>query len=1692
MARTVKKKIVLTLVGIYAALMLCIPIVLYFVSEDASPVKLSIVFDHQNHKVSVEGDRYALDKVIYNASNVIIYRDEKKYYTEFFRADMDKSNRFEIINKLHESSTLSFRYLSNHVLQIYFPITYPVARVNLNGERQYLPESQIFIVTKNYSPYDEFYVDITYNKPSELKKYTNFMGATIIHPISGALQVTGKFLNEYVNEVGNAISSAIPKLQKWRINREIAAKHRREEQRSNFVLVQNQLEETYYVGQTSGPIFYRLYDGYGKTIQQALVHVNITRSPLGSHCLLQVPNVVMTDSSGAFGIQLLMGQKPGKYSVTMAYKSKKKTHEFRVYAEKPSKLINMEKSYIIRASVGRDLVNAFKVKVLDAFNNSVPGAVVDYYLITAQTSPNILTSVQADTHGIAKINFSVNERSETVAIVAQLRHTEEKVVFRVQSKTEPPAELKDIGEPERIGTVGLPLKSPIQVLVADKYGNPVPNINITFTLTDVDGEFVAESLSKSKGDGIATAKLVLPSEAGDYDIAASDPNLEDQQISYHLLMKPGNEIKLDDFRGDEQIIRVGHEIPEVAAFKVVDQAGNSLPDVKIAWTADDALKVMYKEDVTDQQGLTRATVKGLKAGKWALSAKVGTVIKNFHVIVQDQSVIRPVVISQESIVALADQKSDVKISVAMKDQYGQTFPNIACTLVYSLQQKQYRREYQISHKSNDNGIVTFQVKTPLHPQTVDLQFRYEKRELKPQITWSKIDFIPADLARLVFSKERYIGVANHHLENPIEVALLDVMDKPVKNVKVDLRIIKTPVLPSPIPESQSRISRIFLRLVPNKIRFASLRGGATAACTNNDGKMIFDIYTGQAAGDYVLEASVGSLKTLISVTVIPEKVARLSWIKRPQKTVNSGAFIDGNLLQATDKFGNVVNSTVADIFIEPINRVQKLSRAQTQTLQTKNRDMTFSFNAPLKEGRFYVFAIDKDQGKIAKTSIDVKKLSAARISWIGHPKYDLVVNTVVKASFPVRVTDPHGNLISNELVFYRLTDRNGKELYEYRVSTNADGLAIALLQLPKLSADYILQAGIQGGKVAINQGVVVRAAFPVKCDVLAGDNQYHVIGNKMAEAIKLQLKDEFDNVVPEYPIIAAYYIEKKNLRKNIERNLKTDSLGCAQFNWTGAGDPGVREILFHVKGSDHWFKQTAYTKLIYKDADYLEINIPPKEYTADELIKHVIVRLMTKNIQKYQGESVQIDIFNEDKKERIAGWIKTMPNNGALELEPFTIHEQGIYVIRVRLKNIEGDRRFGVIKRGVKSIQYVNLKNNRLDLDQDNLLISIVFDQFRNQINVEPFSYEIIDISNNILQKGISQHTSENAFLLSISKIINEGFYKINTYPEKKVFSSTFETFYSSRFRLQNLDGNFVATAGIQANGIFKVKITNGNLAIRPGLNFTYIMDDPLKQRFQGVTNKDGIILANLKIPTKIGVYHIAGVFPDGTSKPIGVLGVSPNVASTIKIFNLINLIPAGKRLDKMCDVSVKDTYGNPVPHYKIEMGSFRIGTANVVYSPVQTDAKGVFTVGPLQAPFTMGSYILKVRSVEFPEIIDTCTFNVVAGDFYQLETPQIRELYNYCDQVMTSPIEVKASDFYYNPASNISVNFTIFPIKTSQVLFTDVEGKANYRLKGPSKPGSYTLKISVNGRMFREIKMKTREQPYSLHEKSIEKGKEE
>jgi alpha-tubulin suppressor-like RCC1 family protein len=177
-------------------------------------------------------------------------------------------------------------------------------------------------------------------------------------------------------------------------------------------------------------------------------------------------------------------------------------------------------------------------------------------------------------------------------------------------------------------TVRAVLKDTIGVRVEDQFGNPVPGVAVTFTVTSGAGSITALNAS-TDSLGRAKARWSLGPTKGTQTMTATVSGLPAVTFTANALGAPAATVVL--VSGNSQSALVGNAVPNNLVVRVEDAYGNVVANAPVTWGTPDGGIITPTSLTTDPNGLASATWQlALTPGPQTATVRAGNVTVNFN------------------------------------------------------------------------------------------------------------------------------------------------------------------------------------------------------------------------------------------------------------------------------------------------------------------------------------------------------------------------------------------------------------------------------------------------------------------------------------------------------------------------------------------------------------------------------------------------------------------------------------------------------------------------------------------------------------------------------------------------------------------------------------------------------------------------------------------------------------------------------------------------------------------------------------------------------------------------------------------------------------------------------------------------------------------------------------------------------
>jgi hypothetical protein len=266
--------------------------------------------------------------------------------------------------------------------------------------------------------------------------------------------------------------------------------------------------------------------------------------------------------------------------------------------------------------VGEALSQPLVAVVTDANGRAIDGATV-VFVLTDPAPGASLTPDTARTNSDGQASASVVLGTRPGPQVGQVQALGANGApaatqsFTLQALPENANGIIAVSGQDQTGPVGSTLAAPLVVQVTDPFGNPIPDVTVSWS---VDGGGAVSAATTTTGpDGTTSVQRTLGGTAGAQHTFATVEGLAGSPVTFTSTATAGAASGVSIVSGDNQRGPVNTELPNDLVVQVLDASGNPVPSVAVAWVIG-----VGGGSVTPMTSVTDAT--GRTSAAWTLGA----------------------------------------------------------------------------------------------------------------------------------------------------------------------------------------------------------------------------------------------------------------------------------------------------------------------------------------------------------------------------------------------------------------------------------------------------------------------------------------------------------------------------------------------------------------------------------------------------------------------------------------------------------------------------------------------------------------------------------------------------------------------------------------------------------------------------------------------------------------------------------------------------------------------------------------------------------------------------------------------------------------------------------------------------------------------------------------------------------------
>ena len=266
--------------------------------------------------------------------------------------------------------------------------------------------------------------------------------------------------------------------------------------------------------------------------------------------------------------------------------------------------------------VGAALAQPVVVKVTDTRDRPVASQDVAFSITEGGGSVEPVT-VKTDADGEAAAGWTLGPNAGDNRLRVQTARGGSgtlEVTFQATALAGTGSVLVSAGGDDQVGPVNSALADSLVVKATDALGNPVANVEVTWTVSG--GGSIEPVTIRTGNDGLAAAERVLGPTAGEQSAQASVDGFTNSPVTFTHTAVPANPTKLILVSGDGQSAPGGFEVGDDLVVRLEDDNGNGIGGRPITWVVPSG-----NGSVNPVNSVTNAN--GLATTRWKLPSPVG-------------------------------------------------------------------------------------------------------------------------------------------------------------------------------------------------------------------------------------------------------------------------------------------------------------------------------------------------------------------------------------------------------------------------------------------------------------------------------------------------------------------------------------------------------------------------------------------------------------------------------------------------------------------------------------------------------------------------------------------------------------------------------------------------------------------------------------------------------------------------------------------------------------------------------------------------------------------------------------------------------------------------------------------------------------------------------------------------------------
>jgi len=311
--------------------------------------------------------------------------------------------------------------------------------------------------------------------------------------------------------------------------------------------------------------------------------------------------------------------------------------------QEPDCLVFSEGGDYQTSYINSTLSQPFKVVIKNKDGEILEGSEVKFKIISGANASLSNQTMESNAEGIAETTLTIGEipgeyRVSAICGTSAATFTVNAIDPEVERQQQLKAcELRIKSGDEQSAKIGTALIGPLEVIAVNALGDPLPEVTVTFTITQGEGATLDNESIITKEDGLASTRLTLGEDFGMYNVEAV---CGDNKIVFSAIALDPEEVRREKLNqcilrkegGDDQEGDVNAELVESFDLVAVNPAGEILANINVDFFLSEGDGAILSEEsvTTDEEG--KGSIKltlGPNSGNYKVTAMCGFSMAEF-------------------------------------------------------------------------------------------------------------------------------------------------------------------------------------------------------------------------------------------------------------------------------------------------------------------------------------------------------------------------------------------------------------------------------------------------------------------------------------------------------------------------------------------------------------------------------------------------------------------------------------------------------------------------------------------------------------------------------------------------------------------------------------------------------------------------------------------------------------------------------------------------------------------------------------------------------------------------------------------------------------------------------------------------------------------------------------------------------